>query len=88
METAVALASCQFSSGASFRRILCRILGIEAGFYHEKSSGEKDLERLKMSKKKNTKKWKGRRRQLKYQKTKQPQKRKLTEGETYEADAF
>ena len=49
METAASHAICQFSVGSSNRSTLCRVLGIEPGYYLEQSSNEKDVKVLKKS---------------------------------------
>ena len=88
METAVSLAICQFSVGSSFRSTLCRVLGIEPGYYLEQSSNEKDAKRLKKSFKASTEIAKSRRKQLKYRKAAQENKKKVAEGEMYAAGSF
>ena len=88
METAVTLAVCQFQMGASFRIVLCRILGIQPGVNLAKSSQEKDMKRLRKAEKKCSTPVKKRRRQLKYKSTTNDQKNKEKEGSTYLSGGF
>ena len=88
METAVSCAVCQFSKGATSRSTICKVLGIEPGLFLEKASNEKDAKRLKKSLKASTEVAKNRRKQLKYNKATQEQKKKRTEGIMYAAGSF
>ena len=86
IETAVSFAVCQFSTGAACHSTLCEILGIEPGFYLEKASN--NAKRIKNSFKASTEVVKKMRKELKYSKTTQEQKKKGTEGITYAAGSF
>ena len=37
------MAICQFPAGATVRETLCKVMGMEPGFYLEKGSMEKDI---------------------------------------------
>ncbi len=87
-ETAVAMALSQFSLGASFKSILCKVLGFQPGTFLEIGSAKKDLKRLKKSAKDVKDVTKKRRRDLKYKKAKKDKTVKRQEGETYEGGKF
>ena len=88
VETAVALAICQFSMGATFKSVLCRVLSMEAGSYMEESSRRRSLKRLSKAEKASSAEVKKRRKQLKFKTTTQEQKTKDREGVTYSAGTF
>ena len=88
METAVSLAVCQFSMGATSRLMLYKVLGIDSGKFLTQSSHEKDSSRIIKSIKASAVASKNRRKQLKYNKTTQEQKKKSAEGPMYSAGAF
>lgn len=88
VETAVALAICQFSMGATFKTVLCRVLSMEAGSYMQESCRVKSLKRLSKAEKASTEAAKKRRKQLKFKTTSQDQKTKDGEGVTYSAGNF
>ena len=64
VETAATLAICQFSMGASFRKVLCDIIGTEMGSYSEEFVRKKSLRRLKKAYNASTEEVKRRRRQF------------------------
>ena len=68
VETAATLAVCQISMGASFRKVLCDIIGIERGPYSEEFVSKKSLKRLKKAFNASTEEVKRRRSQLKKEK--------------------
>ena len=84
----VCMAICQFSAGATFRETICKVMGMEPGFYLEKGSMEKDIKRVKKAEKASRKEAKTRRKQLKYSKVATQRKCTKAEGKTYEAGAF
>ena len=88
VETAATLAICQFSMGASFRKVLCEIIGTEMGSYSEEFVRKKSLKRLKKAYNASTEEVKRRRRQLKYRTVASSQKLKDLEGSTYSDGSF
>ena len=88
VETAVSLAACQFSMGASFKSTLCKVLNMEAGSFMEEASRKKDLKRLSKAEKAHSLAAKKRRRELKFKSSVQEQKTKDSEGVTYCAGTF
>lgn len=88
LETAVALAACQFSMGATFKQILCKTLGLVPGDNLERQAAARSVERLKKAEKANSIAAKRRRKELKYKKKSKELKKKLQEGEQYAAGAF
>jgi len=87
-ETAATLAVCKFSMGASFRKVLCEIIGTEMGSYSEEFVRKKSLKRLKKAYNASTEEVKRRRRQLKYRAVASSQKLKDLEGSTYSGGPF
>eukprot|EP00112_Aurelia_sp_Birch-Aquarium-sp1_P018043 Seg4246.3 transcript_id=Seg4246.3/GoldUCD/mRNA.D3Y31 product="hypothetical protein" protein_id=Seg4246.3/GoldUCD/D3Y31 len=51
IETGVSLAACQFNMWATFKSLMCKILGIEQDEYIEVASKRKNLERKSMQRK-------------------------------------
>ena len=88
VETAATLAICQFSMGASFRKVLCDIIGTEMGSYSEEFVRKKSLKRLTKAYNASTEEVKRRRRQLKYRTVASSQKLKDLEGSTYSGGSF
>ena len=88
LETAVSMAACQFSMGATFKTVLCQCLGIEAGVHTKKASAIKSLQRLEIAKKASNKKAKTRRKRLKYKGISKEVQKKRQEGDTYSAGDF
>ena len=54
LETAVALAACQFSMGATFKQILRKTLGLVPGDNLERQAAARNVERLKKAEKANS----------------------------------
>ena len=52
METAVALACCQFSIGARFCQRLCKTMGITEYEYLVQAAIQKDIQRIKLAERK------------------------------------
>jgi len=88
METAVALASSQFSIGASFGNILCKAMGIPEGDYLVQAGIQKGIQQIKLAEKKSREEWKERRQRLKFNKSTQSAKKSCTESQTYAAGLF
>lgn len=88
MQTAMALAICQFTMGASFKVLLCKVLKLVPGKTLEVASRKKDLKRLRHAEKSVSESSKKRRKHLKYNRLKKDDEKKSTEGETYSAGAF
>ena len=88
VETAALLSLCQFSMGASFKELLCQVLGIIPGKYFKEGVRQKNLKRISRADTASTDAVKKRRKHLKFKKTTQEQKTKNTEGETYAAGSF
>ena len=88
MRTAAMLALCQFSMGASFKILLCKLMSMEPGAVLRVTSKEKDIKRIKKAEKCSKISVKSRRKQLKYNKLKKDEKNKNGEGETYSSGAF
>ena len=88
LKTAVALAACQFSMGATFKVLLLNLLGMEAGESLKRFVKEKDCERIKLAEKASSEAAKKHRKKLKYEQIKVDQKAKKGEGETYGAGLF
>ena len=88
LSTAVALATCQFSMGATFKVLLFNLLGMEAGQSVKRYLNKKDAARVKLAEKASSEVAKKHRKQLKYQKIKIDQNTKKDEGETYGAGLF
>ncbi len=88
LSTAVALATCQFSMGATFKVLLFNLLGMEAGQSVKRYLNEKDAARVKLAEKASSEVAKKHRKKLKYQKIKIDQNTKKDEGETYGAGLF
>ncbi len=88
VETDVLLSLCQFSMGATFKELLCRVLGIMPGEYLRDGTRKKTLRRLSKAELANTQVAKKRRKQWKYKKTSQEQKTKTSEGQTYASGQF
>ena len=85
VDTAVALAICQFSMGATFKSALCKVLSMEAGSYMEERSRRTSLKRLSQAEKASSAEAKKGRKQLKFKTTTREQKTKDREGVTYSA---
>ena len=75
LETAVALAACQFSMGSTFKSILWKTLGLVPGSNLEREAAARSAERLKKAEKAVDTIAKNRRKQLKYKKQSKEQKR-------------
>ena len=88
VETAVALALCQFSMGATSQSVLCRVLGMTPGVYFERHSVRKDIKRLEKANIASQEGTKKRRKQLKFNKTIKDHQVKQNEGQTYEGGQF
>ena len=74
--------------GASFKELLCQVLGMTPGKYFKEAAKQKSLKRIAKADTANRDAIKKRRKQLKFKKTAQEQKTKTTEGETYAAGSF
>ena len=88
LKTAVALAACQFSMGATFKVLLFNLLGMEAGENLKRFLKDRDDERIKIAEKASSEAAKKRRKELKYVQIRGDQKTKTAEGETYGAGLF
>ena len=88
IETAVALAACQFSMGATFNLVLCRMLRLEPGKHLEASSEERNKDRIRKAEKAASKEAKTRRKALKYKTIAKEHETKNAEGPTYAAGHF
>ena len=88
VETAVALALCQFSMGKGFRHILCQMAGFEAGIFLDLGSMKANKRRLQKAETASSYKARQRRKQLKFSKTGKEHKSRDEEGTTYAAGAF
>ena len=88
LETAVALAVCQFSMGATFKVVLCRTLKLNPGHNLQRAASKKDFERIKKAEKAIQETTRKRRKILKYKKQSKEQKKKFQEGENYVAGGF
>ena len=88
MGTAVAIAACQFSMGATFKVALCKTLGIEPGNNLIRSTTRQSKKRIKLAEKAATTEAKKRRKQLKFKQTDSSKSKKEAEGLTYAAGAF
>ena len=88
LNTAVALAACQFSMGSTFKVLLLKLLGMEAGENMKRFLKDKDDERIKIAEKASSEAAKKHRKRLKYEQIESDQKTKIDEGETYGAGLF
>ena len=88
IETAVAMAGCQFSMGATFKTLLCKCLGIEPGDYMQSAMSAKSAKRLQLAEKASSQDAKRRRKQLKYKNVVKEVRQKQQEGATYAAGDF
>jgi len=88
LETAVALAVCQFTMGATYRSMLCNILGICEKAPLKAFSHKKNLKRLKYAEKAASKGQKARRKQLKFRTAAKETMLEHKEGITYGAGEF
>ena len=88
LETAVCLAVCQFSMGATFKVALCKALKLDPGKNLESSASKIDAERVKRAETACQEATKKRRKNLKYKKQSKEQKKKSQEGESYVAGGF
>ena len=88
IETAVLLSLCQFSMGATFKEVLCNVLGIIPGEFLKEGMRKKSFKRISKAEIANSQASRKRRRQLRYTNSSQDQKAKTSEGETYGAGAF
>ena len=88
LETAVALAVCQFTRGATYRSLLCSILGICENAPQKTFSYKKNLKRLKYAEKAASKGQKARRKHLKFRTATKETALQHKEGRTYGAGEF
>ena len=88
METAVAFAACQFSMGATFKVVLCKVLNLEPGDSLERSAERKDIARVKKAEKAASVSEKKHRKQLIYKTISKELKKKGTEGASYVPGGF
>ena len=88
LDTAVALAACQFSMGATFKTILCKILGLVPGENLKRKAAASTALRLERAEKASTVVAKKRRKELKFKTKLKANKQKSLEGNTYAAGAF
>eukprot|EP00795_Rhopilema_esculentum_P017497 gene17497-9115_t len=88
LETAVMLAICQFTMGATFKVVLCQALNLTPGSTLELSAAKKDQERIKKAELAVRTETKKRRRVLKYKKKTTEQKRTVQEGEQYASGKY
>ena len=86
--TAVTLAACQFSMGATFKVVLCKTLGMVPGEHLTKAAISKSANRIQLAEKACSEPAKMRRKQLKYKRQSKEQNKKTQEGETYAAGCF
>ena len=87
-ETAVSLAICQFSMGATFKVALCEALNMAPGQILQKSTVAKNADRIDKAERASSKEMKQRRKKVKYQRQSKEQKKKSEEGEAYSAGGF
>ena len=88
IETAVAMAACQFSMGATFKTLLCKFLGVQAGDYMQSAMRARSAKRIQLAEKASSQDVKRRRKQLKYKNVVKEMKQKQQEGNTYAAGDF
>ena len=88
IETAVAIAACQFTMGATFKVTLCKMLGIEPGSTLVRFTREESKKRVKLADKAATTEAKKRRKQLKFKQTVSSKTQDESEGITYAAGSF
>ena len=88
METAVAIAACQFSMGATFKVALCKALGVDPGSSLVKFAARESRKRVELAEKAASTEAKKRRKQLKFRQTDSSKTQKESEGITYAAGAF
>ena len=88
IETGVTLAACQFNMGATFKSLLCKVLGIEQREHMEVASKRKSKERIINAEKAHCEASKKRRKQLKFKNANVDTKRKEQEGTTYNPGGF
>ena len=88
LDTAVALAACQFSMGATFKTILCKILGLVPGENLKRKAAASTALILERVEKASTVVAKKRRNELKFKTKLKAYKQKSLEGGTYAAGAF
>ncbi len=88
LQTAVSLAICQFSMGATFQVALCKALNIVPGAILESSAVRSSAERLRKAEKAASDKVKKQRKKLKYEKQSQQKSRRNKEGKTYVPGGF
>ena len=84
----MALAACQFSMGATFNLVMCKMLRLEPGKYLETSSEQRNKDRIIKAEKATTKEAKTRRKALKYKTIVKEDETKNAEGPTYAAGDF
>ena len=88
IETAVALAACQFSMGATYKTILYKHLSIEPGVHMQRFSQEKSMKRLKLAGKASLDAAKKRRKQMQHKSILKESKRAKKEGPSYVPGGF
>ena len=88
IKTAVTLAACQFSMGASFKEVLCQMLNMTPGKYLQSYVHTDTVQRLKRAEKASKSIVKKRRRDLKFKKLAKSKEKASQEGETYAAGKF
>ncbi len=88
IETGVSLAACQFNMGATFKSLMCKILGIEQEEHIEVASKRKSFERIKHAEKAHSEAGKKRWKQLKFKNANVDTSRKGHEGTKYAPGGF
>jgi len=88
LRVAATLALAQFSMGASFKILICKVMGMDPGRNMEIHAKKKDFERIQKAEEDCSACAKSRRKKLKYEKLKKDDKKKCEEGETYSAGSF
>ena len=88
MDTAVALAACQFSMGATFKTLLCKTMGLVPGENLKRKAAARTALRLEKAERASSVLAKRRRKELKFKTKLKASKQKSLEGDTYAAGAF
>ena len=88
VDTAVALAACQFSMGATFKTLLCKTMGLVPGENLKRKAAARTALRLEKAERASSVLAKRRRKELKFKTKLKANKQKSLEGDTYAAGAF
>ena len=88
MDTAVALAACHFSMGATFKTLLCKTIGLVPGDNLKRKAAARTALRLEKAERAGSVLAKRRRKELKFKTKLKANKQKSLEGDTYAAGAF